>query len=1575
MLNVAKTKRSLCPLALICFLASPLTSCKPWCGDNLVREGEECDDGNTSGGDGCSPTCTFEEGWDCSFTPCKPICGDNLVHGSEVCDEGNTVDETDCGYGSESCTTCSADCTAFLSLDGRFCGDAVNDPEEDCDDGNSVEDDSCDTDCMLVIQGTPLLSKNVVFQGPTSLSLPSNGNGVFVFGIPFKPGELAVAVNDDSPNKGLSAAIELTNGLRYPAEVEVSSRYHWTATSTVRWILVRASIPLHSVSSGAAAQVHLYNTNSFGDSTPIQVSEDEQGITLNTCDLEVVVSKVRGTLVESLKIDNTGSCNPTQVVYQAPATFSTEAEAKRTGSYWQGKHLASQTDDALYTSVACAPESVQIDYQGQRFATVRIEGRHCRWDEPDQSSGRYIVRITLAFKSKRIDFQHTFINTENTWKGEIFNDRMAAALANPADDNDEHNFTTPWPAAAFTLKELVLAIPHQEDLNRAVGWSHEGSTDITKQSLSQNTTLRQIQIDADTYRDSANILQAGQLSGAMLVSLLDSSGMDLDLGIAVNNFWERYPTSLESASDAMRIHLWQATSASHTDINLENIPHFWFVHEGAELTFQLPDELEQAYQLVSESPLSKGTLQRQTALGLSLTHDISMAFGPEVEAHLQTQVGTPSLRIMPTPQVLNQSKVFGDIVAASTNTAFPTAETWLRNMADKLMTLPVQVNGPNGAYGLFNYGDDFTWFGAFGQKNCAYRDHQYFLELEPPEPPGERLLPRCDHFDPKRMYNGMHHGRPWIPWQMCIRTGEAQYCDWARASAQHLGDIDTSHEYHREPGVDKQGNYTYAPMNKARMDLVFGDDFSIKKARGGLCDYKGLVHWGAGSRDMYNLLADHLLSDYYLFGNHRSFETLGEMLDWRLSQSAASWGSPTNNRGRAAPTRFLLETIKWLDSDTDAKLARYIEPMMANVAEPALAGLDTWLAKSEELLNYVFSGGNWDASVVKNQLSLTPRDFKSLYSAKPQGSIELGNWTPWLNTLLEMTAQGYAPSWFTPGAYDELATLWGDAALDWRAASWNLPSSLNLLAAAYWVAKDSLQEPAIKNKYIQGGLHHLAPLLTTTMDFNSVDAANRLAMVYTGIEPGKEITRRGYQDVFADDISYAQTWGVTDAQGHQPDVMDTTYADWYPLAKERDQEQWLERIKSIFEKFPPNLIEESAHWAFIMHQLPYFIAAAQDAGLGFDDLDGHYMRPVRLGTGNTGAHIKVLFKVPTNTSAQVRLFCKSEILPSGAPADLTLSIEELDSAGNINLLYSTDDWALGEGHLEGDNIMHITAVSTAKVGNGCASGGSIVASGGEGSGFTATFSVENGNIDVVTITNSGSYTSLPTLSVDGSPGCTDTLSVTTTTRQYNHDYCGQWDPTLGDEENLFNKVNPNNIFYFCPLVYDIPLNTLRDVEYRVHVEGENNTECYFPVSNAPYEVITRISQHGSDNGFQGMSIKEPVDLYGSHPLLHRLYMTSKAGVITWDYLGTIGLADQPEPVLTTSFPWLYHQGTINAYPLGLLTDYLPGDDLWRIRFSPGTQGMEVEFLPRSSTIVLNSGDDWFAVSPQKYFDPHPTWFQ
>jgi cysteine-rich repeat protein len=63
------------------------------CGDGVVRGMEQCDDGNTVSGDGCSATCLNE---------IVAVCGDNMVEGNEECDDGNTTNGDGC---SAVCTT------------------------------------------------------------------------------------------------------------------------------------------------------------------------------------------------------------------------------------------------------------------------------------------------------------------------------------------------------------------------------------------------------------------------------------------------------------------------------------------------------------------------------------------------------------------------------------------------------------------------------------------------------------------------------------------------------------------------------------------------------------------------------------------------------------------------------------------------------------------------------------------------------------------------------------------------------------------------------------------------------------------------------------------------------------------------------------------------------------------------------------------------------------------------------------------------------------------------------------------------------------------------------------------------------------------------------------------------------------------------------------------------------------------------------------------------------------------------------------------------------------------------------
>jgi len=133
-----------------------------FCGDGVTQPTEECDDGNTVGGDGCSASCGNE------------LCGDGMLQPSEACDDGNTVggdgcdaqcNEEVCGNGvvqaelGEECddgNTVGGDgCSALCDLES--CGDGIVQPPEACDDGNAINGDGCDMLCRLEICGNGVL--------------------------------------------------------------------------------------------------------------------------------------------------------------------------------------------------------------------------------------------------------------------------------------------------------------------------------------------------------------------------------------------------------------------------------------------------------------------------------------------------------------------------------------------------------------------------------------------------------------------------------------------------------------------------------------------------------------------------------------------------------------------------------------------------------------------------------------------------------------------------------------------------------------------------------------------------------------------------------------------------------------------------------------------------------------------------------------------------------------------------------------------------------------------------------------------------------------------------------------------------------------------------------------------------------------------------------------------------------------------------------------------------------------------------------------------------------------------------
>jgi cysteine-rich repeat protein len=133
---------------------SPVCVNRTICGNGILTSDEECDDGNITSGDGCSESCQIEPGWRCRVPGrgCVPICGDGQMVGWETCDDGNSVDGDGCAHNClvEPCWDCSRGACIYESCGdggqdtdeaGLFrCGDGIVSPGEECDDGDGNSD-------------------------------------------------------------------------------------------------------------------------------------------------------------------------------------------------------------------------------------------------------------------------------------------------------------------------------------------------------------------------------------------------------------------------------------------------------------------------------------------------------------------------------------------------------------------------------------------------------------------------------------------------------------------------------------------------------------------------------------------------------------------------------------------------------------------------------------------------------------------------------------------------------------------------------------------------------------------------------------------------------------------------------------------------------------------------------------------------------------------------------------------------------------------------------------------------------------------------------------------------------------------------------------------------------------------------------------------------------------------------------------------------------------------------------------------------------------------------------------------
>jgi len=118
------------------------------CGNGTIDPFEECDDGNTTSGDGCSSKCKNEVKPDVDTVTPDTTAPDEVVSDDEVPDTANPDEGSD-QTGSDSALSDETGETTLTDETTAICGNGIVEAGEQCDDGNLIPGDGCNPNCTF----------------------------------------------------------------------------------------------------------------------------------------------------------------------------------------------------------------------------------------------------------------------------------------------------------------------------------------------------------------------------------------------------------------------------------------------------------------------------------------------------------------------------------------------------------------------------------------------------------------------------------------------------------------------------------------------------------------------------------------------------------------------------------------------------------------------------------------------------------------------------------------------------------------------------------------------------------------------------------------------------------------------------------------------------------------------------------------------------------------------------------------------------------------------------------------------------------------------------------------------------------------------------------------------------------------------------------------------------------------------------------------------------------------------------------------------------------------------------------
>lgn len=295
--------------------------------------------------------------------------------------------------------------------------------------------------------------------------------------------------------------------------------------------------------------------------------------------------------------------------------------------------------------------------------------------------------------------------------------------------------------------------------------------------------------------------------------------------LAVRDFWQQFPKELEVTPEGVTVHFWpehaEAPIRTGENLSIRNVYQQWFAHEGPVLDFTVPEEVL-AYVKEDSEAYNWPNARVANAIGLAKTHEMLLFFHQRDWETAGSRELSDVFQSAPAatvdPQWVCASGVFGQMHPRDPE-RFPRIEQAIDDSIGCIMRHRVTDRD----YGMFNYGDS--------HHNWDWQGRRWNLH---------------------RIWRNTHHGWTRWPWLMYARSGDKRLLDWADANARHVADVD--HCHHTTEDLE-------------------GLSYPLQKLVGGICDYKGFVHWASGGRLGYNSIADSMLWHYYVTGNRRSLTT------------------------------------------------------------------------------------------------------------------------------------------------------------------------------------------------------------------------------------------------------------------------------------------------------------------------------------------------------------------------------------------------------------------------------------------------------------------------------------------------------------------------------------------------------------------------------------------------------------------------------------------------------------------------------------------------------------------------------